>query len=148
MTVPLSAQEEEFVFKPGEAALKSKFVFEDGKYGARVTDVENGTSKAGKPKYVFKILGIEGPTEGIEYEQHLSLAENAQWKLIEVLDAIGVKPREDGSYNVKEAIGKPVTIYLKQTTNPESGKKFMQVDSLLPAKNATAGGAQKNVVPF
>lgn len=145
MVTPLSAADEEFTFKPGENALKSKFVFDDGKYSARVTDVEKGTSKAGKPKYVFKILGIEGPTEGIEYEQHLSLAENAQWKLVETLQAIGVKPRNDGSYNAKEAVGKPVTLFLKQQTNPESGKKFMQVEGLLSSVGTTAN---KSVLPF
>lgn len=147
MVNPLSDKEEEFVFKPGENAFKSKFVFEAGKYGARVTDVEKGISKAGKPKYVFKILGIEGPTEGIEYEQHLSLAENAQWKLIETLQAIGVKPRGDGSYNAREAVGKQVTLFLTQQTNPESGKKFMQIETLLPP-GAGPAGPSKSVVPF
>lgn len=147
MVLPVSTQDEEFIFKPGENAVKSKFVFADGTYLARVTDLEKGISKAGKPKYVFKILGIEGPTEGIEYEQHVSLSEAAQWKLIETLDAVGVKPRADGSYNAREAVGKTVNLFLKQQTNPDSGKKFMQIEAMLPGAT-TIAKVNGNVTPF
>lgn len=146
MVFPVSKSDEEFMFKPGENALKSKYVFPDGKYAARITDLEKGIAKSGKPKYVFKILGIEGPTEGIEYESHLSLSEAAQWKLLETLDAIGVKPGANGTYNAREAVGKPVTLFLKQQTNPDSGKKFMQIEALLPP-GATVPGVG-GVTPF
>jgi hypothetical protein len=143
--MPVSTEDEDFSFTVGEEALKSKFVFDDGEYPAICTNFEKGLTQpdaTGKrnDKYVLSFTGSDGPVAGKDFKLHLSLSPKAQWKILEVMAAFGIEmDPETRNLPISKAkiVNQPVTLVLK-AEKKDSGKTFMEIQTVLAPKAATA----------
>lgn len=162
---PVDAADEDFSVSLGADALKSKFVIDDGKYGARCTDLSKAVSKAGNEMYVFDFLGTSGEADGLEFKARVLTEEKYQWKLVKILAAFGIKPvpRLDPQGNpvldkkgkpafdlpIKKGaiVGKGVTLELAVQEFGD-GKQSMSVEEVLPAEEGATTGGPSNDIPF
>jgi hypothetical protein len=161
---PVSAQEEDFSITLDDKATKSKYVIDDGTYGARLVDLTKEISKKNNQMYVFHFLGTEGQAEGLEFKARVLTDPQYQWKLVQVLAAFGVKPvaRVDATGNpvlkangkpemdlpIKkgELVGKRVSLELVAQEFGE-GKQSMSVEGVL-AYTGNSDSASSSDVPF
>ena len=70
--------------------VQEGFAIPDGNYAVRCIDVEQSTSKAGNPMFVWSFVIIAGEFEGKDMKMWTSLAPAAMWKVAEAVKALGV----------------------------------------------------------
>jgi hypothetical protein len=107
----------------------------------RVESVEEGDSKAGKPKLTFQATVVQGPEKGKGIIWSRSLQPNSLWKLAgELLKAgfdteVGDEPTKFPAVLSEIAAGMEKQTYNAQisvVTNAQTGDKFNDVEILSP----------------
>jgi len=84
-----------------------------GFYHAKVQDMEKGMSQAGNAQYTWKFKIIAGPPDvrGVTLRFWTSLLPQSRWKVVETLEALGVKASGSiARFRKKDVCGKPCII--------------------------------------
>lgn len=86
-------------------------VASEGFHHAKVVNFEQSESKSGNPQYVWQFRITEGDSKGIELRFWTSLLPQARWKVVESLEAIGIKASGSIARFLKsDVIGRPCII--------------------------------------
>lgn len=120
------------------------FVFPDGDYPMRITDIKRDVSKAsGKPMLVWSLLG--GPElRNNTFKVFTSFAPEAIWKMGEMITACGVgKNGEKVTFKKSDCIGKMVMATLEKSEF--DGKKR---SSVAKCKPFVSNGLPTEDIPF
>lgn len=142
--------------KVGEAEGGTSFeVMPEGKYRARLIDVESTKSSKGSPMWVWK-FEVEFPNEhsGRWLWERTAIQENTMWKLNQVFGAFGVPADTD----TDDMIGRSVDLMVAQKVAEKgkmAGKLVNEISEFLPASGggeaAPAAAAPKQTgeeIPF
>lgn len=71
----------------------------EGRYPAKLIAVKAGKSKAGNQMYSWTFAIMGDASAGKELTTHTAITPAAMWKLKEILQALGVRPTNDGKYS-------------------------------------------------
>lgn len=140
MLLPVSTEEEDFTIVVNVGKEKSRYVYDDGDYQARITKLEESVSQAGNKQIIFYFTGTSGAAQGIDFRTYVPL--KLGWKLEQIMTAVGVTKAENGDLPVskKNTIGKAVTLTL--AAREKDGRTFMEVEFVGPPEAAQATGAR------
>jgi hypothetical protein len=126
----------------------------EGKYRARLIDVESTKSKAGNPMWVWKFEVEVGPTPdaaGRWLWERTAIQENTMWKIRQVFDAFGAPADTD----TDDLIGSTVDLMVGQTVAERGkmqGKIVNEITEFLPASAPATPAAPKaaegSEIPF
>jgi hypothetical protein len=162
-TEPVSEEQEQFTFVDTSATKKSKYVFDNGVYPAKIVSLVAGMSSKGQPQFIVGLVGTGGAAKGIDYKLsaprnwlptdpgYSETAENpgSTWKFDKVLDVAGVPKVAKGtprSFSVSQVVGKDVG--LKLSKSEYNGKERMSADAVLPLSACTVQAEAANDIPF
>lgn len=100
---------------------------EEGTYKAVVEDVEYGKSKSDKPMFTIWFRIIEGPFKDVELIDRLTQTENAMFRTVSFLQAIGQYPgKKKFQVNMRAWIGRRIDLEVRDG-EPYNGRVKSEV---------------------
>lgn len=113
----------------------------EGKYRARLLEVESAKTQKGAPKWVWK-FEVSDPAEyaGRWLWEHTAIQDSTMWKIRQVFDAFGVAADTDTDDLIGSAIDVMVKIETAQAGKMK-GKEVNTIDQFLPASAPAASPA-------
>ena len=122
-----------------------------GFYHAKVQDMEKGVSQAGNAQYTWKFKIIAGASDikGVTLRFWTSLLPQSRWKVVETLEALGIKASGSiARFSKKDVLGKPCIIQIIE--EPYEGQPSSKVQKVFRPSDKTLE-AMKNLkedIPF
>lgn len=120
-----------------------------GFYHAILIDMEKGMSQAGNPQYIWQFKLLSGEGKGREFRYWTSLLPQARWKVIETLEALGVKAQGSiAKFKRSDVVGKPCILLLEDDTY--EGQTTSKIQRVMRPNESTLGLVEKmsKDVPF
>lgn len=104
-----------------------------GKYVGRCVDVIPDTSKtSGNPMWTWTFVITKGPQAGRDFKLWTVLTDDAAWKIVETLKALGqeVEAGDKIKLNKKAVIGVGVTMHIKDDNGQDGDGEFSKLDKI------------------
>lgn len=104
-----------------------------GKYIGRCTGVVFEHAKSsGNPMWTWTFVTTKGPTAGRDWKLWTALTDDAAWKVVETLKALGLdaEPGEEVKVNRKEVVGVGVTLHIKDDNGQDGDGEFSKLDKI------------------
>ncbi len=147
---PVEQDEEEFVVKLDSNTQRfnkenqvSDFSVPDGHYRSKCISVEQNTSKAGNPQFVFTFLGQEREANNRKFLLYTPATGKGAFRTKLVLQAFGVNlPGDQLTFKRKDVLYKDVMLQLQKDA-PYNGKINSKIVEITAAPST-----QAETVPF
>lgn len=122
-----------------------------GFYHAKVHDMEKNLSQAGNSQYTWQFRIIAGPSDvkGVTLKFWTSLLPQSRWKVVETLEALGVKAAGSiARFKKKDVLGKPCII--QTIEEPYEGRSTAKIQKVFKPSNKTLEAMEKlkEDIPF
>jgi len=122
-----------------------------GYYHARVHDMEKNLSQAGNPQYTWQFRIIAGPPEvkGVTLKFWTSLLPQSRWKVVETLEALGIKAAGSiARFHRKDVLGQPCII--QTIEEPYEGRSTAKIQKVFRPNQDTLKAMEKlkEDIPF
>lgn len=122
-----------------------------GFYHAKVQDMEKNLSQAGNPQYSWKFKIIAGPPDvkGVTLRFWTSLLPQSRWKVVETLEALGVKASGSiARFHKKDVLGAPCII--QTVEEPYEGRMTSKIQKVFKPSEKTLKAVEdlKEDIPF
>lgn len=122
-----------------------------GFYHAKVKDMEKTLSQTGNPQYTWKFRIIAGPSgvKNASLRYWTSLLPQSRWKVVETLEALGVKALGSiARFKRGDVIGKPCIIQVEE--EPYEGRPTSKIRKIFRPNDKTLVAMEelKDDVPF
>jgi hypothetical protein len=105
-----------------------------GLWDAKVSSVTKETSKAGNPMFVWTLTITEGQHAGRSGKIWTATTAEAMWKFVEVADALGLKPNENGKYNFGPSDVLGTLCQIEVIDDTYEGRPTTSIDRVLPSR--------------
>lgn len=122
-----------------------------GYYHAKVHDMERNLSQTGNPQYTWQFKIIAGPPEirGVILKYWTSLLPQARWKVVETLEALGIKAAGSiARFKKSDVLGKPCII--QTIEEPYEGRSTAKIQKVFRPNQDTLKAMEKlkKDIPF
>lgn len=104
-----------------------------GKYVGRCTGITNDISKSsGNPMWTWVFVITVGPQAGRDFKLWTVLTDDAAWKIVETLKALGleVEPGDEIKMSRKDVIGVGCTMHVKDDNGQDGDGEFSKLDKI------------------
>jgi len=122
-----------------------------GFYHAKVHDMEKGLSQAGNSQYTWQFKIIAGPPDvkGVTLKFWTSLLPQSRWKVVETLEALGIKAAGSiARFKKKDVLGEPCIIQIIE--EPYEGRSTAKIQKIFKPSKKTLEAMEKlkEDIPF